>query len=449
MATLDQTCQNVAHDLLTRAEVVCTRIAEGLDSLQDPLAFDAFRIANRAIARAIRQRLSHGKPDAPSNFDPPKWRPFQLAFVLTNLQGIVDPTHCDRKVVDLLFFPTGGGKTEAYLGLAVFTLALRRLRDPSITSAGLSVLMRYTLRLLTLDQLSRAATLICALELERQQHPEKLGEWPFEIGLWVGMSSTPNHLGKKGDNRENTARYKLRHNETPIPLENCPWCGERFSSKSFQLLPNEDYPTHLAIGCNPDRALLHQEKRRSKPCEFQRQKLPSSRSTKPSTAACPASSSPQSINLPTCLGSAKPLAYLVKSPIINPVLDFTALPTPKPLVLLFKTACRPQTLSSKTNYTSFPAPWERWSDSMKPRSSASVPDKSIFKRANPSSQRLSPPLPPFAAPKLKFALYSVVSKLIFSLLLAPIAGTPSSPKPPLLQNAIPVPTWASPPKVVA
>ena len=69
----------------------------------------------------------------------------------------------DREVVDLLFFPTGGGKTEAYLGLAAFTLVLRRLRSPGIASAGLSVLMRYTLRLLTLDQLGRAAALICAL----------------------------------------------------------------------------------------------------------------------------------------------------------------------------------------------------------------------------------------------------------------------------------------------
>lgn len=103
-----------------------------------------------------------------------------------NLPGLADPTHTDRDVVDLLFFPTGGGKTEAYLGLAAFALVLRRLKNSCISSAGLTVLMRYTLRLLTLDQLSRAATVICALELERQQDVETLGDWPFEIGLWVG-----------------------------------------------------------------------------------------------------------------------------------------------------------------------------------------------------------------------------------------------------------------------
>ena len=107
------------------------------------------------MARAARQR----RPGLA-----PEWRPFQLAFILLNLRGIVEPGHYDRGIVDLLFFPTGSGKTEAYLGLAAFTLILRRLRHSDIQSAGLTVLMRYTLRLLTLDQLGRAATVICALE---------------------------------------------------------------------------------------------------------------------------------------------------------------------------------------------------------------------------------------------------------------------------------------------
>ena len=169
-----------------------------------------------------------GKPVSEVN---PKWRPFQLAFVLMNLKAIAEPGSDDRNVVDLLFFPTGGGKTEAYLGLAAFTLVLRRLRNPGIASAGLSVLMRYTLRLLTFEQLSRAATLICALELERQDNVEKLGEWPFEIGLWVGRAATPNRMGKRGDNDPNSARTRtLRYLDddsrpSPIPLEECPWCG--------------------------------------------------------------------------------------------------------------------------------------------------------------------------------------------------------------------------------
>jgi hypothetical protein len=171
---------------------------------------EAFRIANRAIAIAIRQRSTHNTDITPESVKPPAWRPFQLAFLLMNLVGIAHPEHSDRELVDLLFFPTGGGKTEAYLGLAAFAMVLRRLRNPTINSAGVSVLMRYTLRLLTLDQLSRAATLVCALELERQKDTQKLGPCPFEIGLWVGQTATPNRMGKKGDN-----------DESHIPHPNC------------------------------------------------------------------------------------------------------------------------------------------------------------------------------------------------------------------------------------
>ena len=124
---------------------------------------------------------------------------------MLNLGGIAEPEENDRSIVDLLFFPTGGGKTEAYLGLAAFTLVYRRLTHPSIQGAGVSIIMRYTLRLLTLDQLERAARLICALELERQQD-KALGEWPFEIGLWVGSSATPNRMGGQGEkNNDATA----------------------------------------------------------------------------------------------------------------------------------------------------------------------------------------------------------------------------------------------------
>lgn len=262
--------KGVADGLLTNARRVHGRIQAGLDALDEPHVFEAFRIANRAIATAIRQRLSHDKRDAPpESHKPPVWRPFQLAFLLMNLVGTAEPTHADRKVVDLLFFPTGGGKTEAYLGLAAFAMVLRRLRDPSVQSAGLSVLMRYTLRLLTLDQLGRAATMVCALELERQQDVTKLGPWPFEIGLWVGQTATPNHMGRKGDNNAYSARARTiafqndsGRKPSPVPLENCPWCGWKFTKDSFRLLPNANEPTDLRVMC------IHRE------CEFHGRRQP-------------------------------------------------------------------------------------------------------------------------------------------------------------------------------
>lgn len=241
--------------LLQRAKVAAGRIEKGIALLADPDCLEAFRIANRAMAAAAKQRQGVFEGKDPNTIKP-AWRPFQLAFILMNLPGIADPKHSDREVVDLLFFPTGGGKTEAYLGLAAFTLVLRRLRNPGVTSAGLAVLMRYTLRLLTLDQLSRAATLICALELERQKDVDKLGQWPFEIGLWVGKGATPNRMGAKGDNDRESARAKTiafkndNRKPTPIPLENCPWCNTKFKITSFNLLPNWDFPTDLRITCS-------------------------------------------------------------------------------------------------------------------------------------------------------------------------------------------------------
>ena len=249
--------REIAEDLLRRADIAKRRIAEGIALLAQPDVLEAFRLANRTMATAARQRFGPMQGKKKEDVSPPKWRPFQLAFILMNLRGIAEPTHAEREVVDLLFFPTGGGKTEAYLGLAAFTLVLRRLRNPGLTSAGLCVLMRYTLRLLTLDQLGRAATLICALELERQENIEKLGSWPFEIGLWVGKAATPNVMGQKGDNRDDTARAKTlayrrkpEYEPSPIPLEECPWCGTKFDRDSFQLYPNEDFPTDLRVLCS-------------------------------------------------------------------------------------------------------------------------------------------------------------------------------------------------------
>jgi Helicase conserved C-terminal domain len=246
--------KEMAGELLQRAEVAANRIETGIDLLQDPVILDAFRLANKVMAvQQRRRKVIEGAQ--PADIKAPAWRPFQLAFLLMNLRGIADPLHADREVVDLLFFPTGGGKTEAYLGLAAFTLVLRRLRHPGIASAGLSVLMRYTLRLLTLDQLGRAATLICALELERQQDVKRLGEWPFEIGLWVGNAATPNIMGKQGDGNDDSARMRVIHfknsktNAPPIPLESCPWCGEKFVKNSFNLVPDEKAPTDLRITC--------------------------------------------------------------------------------------------------------------------------------------------------------------------------------------------------------
>lgn len=254
--------KQTADDLLVEAAAQAQRIAAGIKTLQDPHVLTAFRLANRCMAIAARRREAQRTGRSIEEVGAPAWRPFQLAFILLSLRGLVDPRHADRESVDLLFFPTGGGKTEAYLGLAALSLVLRRLRHPGPRSGGITVLMRYTLRLLTLDQLGRAAALICALELEREKNPAVLGEWPFEIGLWVGSAATPNRMGYQGYNgpgAEYTAYKKVRayQNNTskasPIPLENCPWCDTRLVPRSFRLGPNPNKPENLSIICDNPR----------------------------------------------------------------------------------------------------------------------------------------------------------------------------------------------------
>jgi hypothetical protein len=205
--------------LLHRAGMARARIAAGIDLLAEGgQVLTAFRLANRAMGKAALQR-------DPKRYEAaePAWRLFQLAFVVMNLASIADPTSDSRETVDLIFFPTGGGKTEAYLGLIAFTLALRRLRGAGRVDEGLGVaiLLRYTLRLLTLDQLGRAATLICALEEIRRERPRELGSERFSIGLWVGRSATANTMAQVMDA---LTLYRSKRGPSPFPLPACPWC---------------------------------------------------------------------------------------------------------------------------------------------------------------------------------------------------------------------------------
>lgn len=234
----------------------CARIEEGIALLKtDAKAAESFLFTNRAMwLQRIHTIFSEqvrrgGKPkleeiDVESNRS---WYPFQLAFVLLNLPGITVLHHKDRTekqtaTADLLWFPTGGGKTEAYLGLAAYTLAIRRLQGEVgglDGEHGVAVLMRYTLRLLTLQQFQRATTLICACEsirLERiKEGDQSLGNEPFRIGIWVGQRTTPNTT----DQSDEAVRLDHGHfrrsslaagSGSPAQLKTCPWCGKEIKA---------------------------------------------------------------------------------------------------------------------------------------------------------------------------------------------------------------------------
>ena len=196
----------------------------------------AFELANHAVllqqlntrpvARATT--VESGLFRVAGDFEPPdwrraggrgSWRPFQIAFMLAVAASVADGQDPERDVVELIWFPTGGGKTEAYLGLSAFAMFYRRLTDPA--DAGVEVLMRYTLRLLTQQQFLRAAGLVCAMEWIRVRRDD-LGSAAFSIGIWLGGDSSPN--------RRDEARRVLRllqkgEGENKFVLLRCPWCS--------------------------------------------------------------------------------------------------------------------------------------------------------------------------------------------------------------------------------
>lgn len=216
------------------------RMKQGLEYLKNPVVSKAFRLANEAM---LLQQVTGGAvreadvADEKIHFSSPyrtpnlsmiqenkgKWRAFQIAFILMAMESAAESDCPERETVELIFFPTGGGKTEAYLGLSAFSIFMRRLKNNE--DAGVHVMMRYTLRLLTADQFQRASRLICAMESIRRRHQEQLGSDEFSIGIWLGGDTTPNsHTVAKSQLSELRSG---KSNVNPFLITSCPWCGAK------------------------------------------------------------------------------------------------------------------------------------------------------------------------------------------------------------------------------
>ena len=232
---LDRPLQGAARTGLARCRDAARRMQAGVYALSDTTdgtPWRAFVLANEAMDRQSRYAVRGERAG------PLRWRPFQLAYVLLVLPGLAAPADGDRDTMDLLWFPTGGGKTEAYLGLTAFSILLRRLRLEQRRSAGgTDVLMRYTLRLLTVQQFQRAASLICACDDLRFERDD-LGEAPVTLGLYVGAEATPNRL------EDAVEALRKEHDgdaprSTPRQLPRCPVCGTDLPAASWTMNADE------------------------------------------------------------------------------------------------------------------------------------------------------------------------------------------------------------------
>ena len=252
--------RDVAEDAITDARQSSRQLSRGLDFLLSSAdAQRCFAFMNQVMAdQRVRSQIAEmrsGSGDeitvtsaanlvANRGARAHSWRTFQLAFILMQIEALSNPALARRSAVhskaELLFFPTGGGKTEAYLGLAAYTLAARRLAGvidspdgPLDGESGVAILMRYTLRLLTAQQFQRATAMVCAAEMVRRRDPTTWGVEPFRIGLWVGSAVSPKRYDEAKDQLAR-AREGYEYGLTVLQLKSCPWCGTRIAAANIR-----------------------------------------------------------------------------------------------------------------------------------------------------------------------------------------------------------------------
>ena len=293
--------KSAAEQQIEHCHEASQRILEGIQIISsDPIAGKAFQFMNKVMAIQRTCATNNEKNIENNTTNLPdienasgSWRLFQIGFILMNIKSFLsenneaknlqgkkineDEIRKSREIADLLWFPTGGGKTEAYLGIIAFAMATRRLSAkknqgfPDIQAYGVSVLMRYTLRLLTIQQFQRATSLMCACEYVRRQSPEEWGTMQFSVGLWVGLSATPNALRMGSDNfasaesailnRRKTGKIPDEHN--PMQLLDCPWCGTDLDAYCYEVKEDLDFklPERLRVYCKNKKCFFHKNNR--------------------------------------------------------------------------------------------------------------------------------------------------------------------------------------------
>ncbi len=223
------------------------RFQFGIDTLTSyPLVLKSFVLMNQSFLNTSKK------------YD--TWRLFQIVFIVSLVPDIVacddnimpaeDKPHTTLDYVSLLYFPTGGGKTEAFLGVLVFNLFFDRFRGKR---CGVTSILRYPLRLLSVQQVQRLANTLAQAELLRRINPLIYDTEEFSLGYFIGDNSTPNRMG-----RDRVIRYRgmsqSEMDEERI-LDICPFCGQpnvhlKFDEESYRLMHfcgNPECPSDHAL----------------------------------------------------------------------------------------------------------------------------------------------------------------------------------------------------------
>ena len=275
----DPEYEEISNDITSQQKQALDRMKKGLDLLcgkegeeENHINKDvrlAFCFANKSLS--VQYDWVH--PEDRGGF---KYRPFQIAFILLSIESTILNNSESRGICDLLWVPTGAGKTEAYLALVAILMAYKRLEERKTGKPhyGTKIISRYTLRMLTIQQFRRTLNLFTAAEFLRvyNLHGKNIG-WrpnnfegssviwgsvPFQVGLWVGSGVTPNQL-KRG-NKKNGALLALvpeiDHKESAEPAQvvECPQCSAILSVPQMGLEAKKEHIIHWIIESNADQS---------------------------------------------------------------------------------------------------------------------------------------------------------------------------------------------------
>ena len=271
-AMQDDKFRATGQSIIDKCNDANCRMNAGIDLIEnDDKVYQAFVFMNQAmylhrsitsfskdygngIPCSLRDYMTD-MPEKGRKQDHSEWRPFQIAFVLLNLYGIIDGESPERDIVDLLYFPTGGGKTEAYLGLIAFTIAYRRLtaseENDYEKDGGVTVFLRYTLRLLTTQQRDRLMRLIVAMEQLREKNQELYGNERITIGFWVGGNVTPNKFNEYSDTDQFKKKEFIR--KLTKQIIKCPYCGKAISRDEYDINEKGKF---VKIHCADDKCMF-------------------------------------------------------------------------------------------------------------------------------------------------------------------------------------------------